>query len=62
MGILENVVEHLTVSRVLLILSGTWVLNQIGTRIINHRRITRLGTYAPKVPSKTPFCKSPTHE
>lgn len=61
MALVEEVLEHLSVSNAFLILVLGFVLYQACKRIDETIRLRRLGVRGPRVPNKLPFGKPSYH-
>lgn len=60
MGLVETVIEHLSVSRVFFFLVTAYLVKYIYKRLDEHRRIKGVADYGPTIKSYMPFGEFPS--
>lgn len=55
MGLIEALLEHVSIKNLFIALVGTGAFMMTINRITEHRRIKKLGNYGPSLPSRYPF-------
>lgn len=61
MGLIEELLEHVSVLKALLVAAIAYILYKVCVKVDEHSRLKRLGARAPKIRHRLPFgkCSSP---
>lgn len=58
MGLVEVVLEHVSVKAAVLWIVGSWVLYLVVKNVLEERKINKLGARAARMPSRLPLSQS----
>lgn len=61
MGLVEELLEHISLTTALLLTAASYILFKVYIRVDKHYRLQRLGARAPRIRHKLPFGKSLLH-